>query len=296
MIENLNRSAIHLYLCMVASMEQHLGPRDEFPFDRKQKGSPALLAMIHLGALPGTPHAHLHPQRIARQAAVEAQLYQSEGVDGLLIENMHDRPYLKRKVGPEITAAITLAAAAVRRAAPGLPIGLQVLAGANRDALAIAYACGLDFIRVESFVFGHLADEGWMDSDAGSLLRYRRQIGANMVGIWADVQKKHASHAVTADLSLKDWAREAEFAGASALIVTGKSTGMPADPADLESLRPACRLPLVIGSGINAENALQYAKADAWIVGSSLKRDGRWNAEPDAVRVRQMVQLARPSH
>ena len=137
--------------------------------------------MIHLAALPGTPHSALLPRQIADQAVAEARIYRDAGVDVLLIENMHDRPYLNRKVGPEITAAMTLAAQAVRGAVPELPLGIQVLAGANREALAIAYACDLQFIRAEALVFGHLADEGWMDADAGELLRYRRAVRAGGV-------------------------------------------------------------------------------------------------------------------
>ncbi len=261
---------------------------------------PALVAMIHLGALPGTPYAAAGsaaeqaslPARLAEQAAREAALYRDAGVDALLLENMHDRPYLRRNVGPEITAVMTLAAAAVRAEAPELPIGVQILAGANREALAVALACGLDFIRAEAFVFGHLADEGWMDADAGELLRYRRQIGADKVAIWTDLRKKHASHALTADLSLAHWAREAAFAGASALILTGASTGLAADSAELDDVRAACSLPIVIGSGINPTNASAYRSADAWIVGSSLKRDGHWAAEPDPARVEAMVRAA----
>ena len=57
-------------------------------------------------------------------------------------------------------------------------------------------------VRAEGFVFGHVADEGWMDACAGPLLRYRKQIGAEHIPVWADLKKKHAAHAMTADVSL----------------------------------------------------------------------------------------------
>ena len=63
--------------------------------------------------------------------------------------------------------------------------------GANREALAVAKASGADFIRAEGYVFSHVADEGWMDSCAGELLRYRKTIGAEEVMVWTDVKKKH---------------------------------------------------------------------------------------------------------
>ena len=86
---------------------------------------------------------------------------------------MHDRPYLKGSVGPEIVAAMAVIGAEVRRAVP-LPLGVQVLAGANLSAVAVAHACGASFVRVEGFVFAHVADEGVIESSAGALLRYRR--------------------------------------------------------------------------------------------------------------------------
>ena len=53
------------------------------------------------------------------------------------------------------------------------PLCLQVLAAANRTALAVAQAAGLQFVRAEGFVFGHVADEGWVGGCAGPLLRCR---------------------------------------------------------------------------------------------------------------------------
>lgn len=57
--------------------------------------------------------------------------------------------------------------------------------------MAIAHSTRMDFIRCEGFVFGHVADEGYIDSCAGSLLRYRKNIGAENVQIYCDIKKKH---------------------------------------------------------------------------------------------------------
>jgi len=64
--------------------------------------------------------------------------------------------------------------------------------GANKDALAVAMASGAQFIRAEGFVFSHVADEGWMDSCAAELLRYRRAIGAEDILVFTDIKKKHS--------------------------------------------------------------------------------------------------------
>src|SRR5882762_8675507 len=114
----------------------------------------ALIGVIHVGALPGTPEAREPLAKVVERAAAEAEVYQAHGFHGLMIENMHDRPYLKGGVGPEIVAAMTAIGREVRRATT-LPLGVQVLAGANLEAMAVAQACGAAFIRAEGFVFAH---------------------------------------------------------------------------------------------------------------------------------------------
>lgn len=104
---------------------------------------------------------------------------------------MHDLPYLNRQVGPEITAAMSVICTEIKREAPLIPCGIQVLSGANKEAIAIAKAAGLQFIRAEGFVFSHVGDEGLMNSDAGELLRYRRLIEAEEVLVFTDIKKKH---------------------------------------------------------------------------------------------------------
>ena len=68
------------------------------------------------------------------------------------------------------------------------PIGVQVLASANKGALAVALASELEFICAEGFVFGHVANEGWTDAQTAELLRYRINIGGNHIKIFTDVK------------------------------------------------------------------------------------------------------------
>lgn len=251
-----------------------------------------VVAMIHVGALPGTPGNRFSMMQIIRAAREEAKIYERCGVDCLMIENMHDVPYLRRNVGPEIVAAMTMVAQAVR-AECSLPIGIQILAGADREALAVAHVAELDFIRVECFSFAHVADEGLMQANAAELLRYRRMIGATEVQVWADLKKKHASHAITADLNLGDAAEGAETMGAETMIVTGSTTGRPPRPADVEEARAHCRAPVFVGSGVGEENAESLlAVSDGVIVGSAFKHQGHWANAVDPDRVTRFMELA----
>lgn len=245
--------------------------------------------MIHVGALPGTPASRSTVSAIVEQAVGEARLYRDGGVHAIGIENMHDVPYLREHVGPEITAAMTAIALAVRDAS-GLPCGIQILAGANHEALAVAHAADLQFVRVEGFAFAHVADEGIIESSAASLLRYRRAIGAEAVQVWADVKKKHSAHAITADVGIGESAAAVEFMRADAVIVTGPVTGQHPSDTDIEAVRRYCHIPIYLGSGISADNlAHYYPLADGFIVGSDFKKDGRWHESVDPRRVERFM-------
>lgn len=137
-------------------------------FRRLVENKPALCGMVHLRALPGTPRYGGFPGVITQLAVDEAKVLAECGVDAILIENMHDTPYVRGPVGPEIVASMTAAAVAIREAVGDeFPLGVQVLAGSNREALAVALACDGCFVRVEGFVFAHVGDEGLHESCAG---------------------------------------------------------------------------------------------------------------------------------
>ncbi len=248
--------------------------------------SKSIIGMVHVDALPGTPKNIRPLSDVVQRAADEAVALAEAGFDALILENMHDRPYLLREVGPEIVASMTAAATAVR-AAVILPMGIQVLAGANRHALAVAQAAGACFIRAEGFVFAHVADEGLMQkADAADLLRYRNHIGAEHIDVMADIKKKHSSHAITSDIDLAETAQAAEFFGAGGVVVTGSATGQPTDPRDVARVKSAVSIPVLVGSGITDDNLADYwAAADAFIVGSSIKEDGLWSNPIDDARV-----------
>ena len=225
-------------------------------------------------------------QDILDAAARDADRLVEGGCDALIVENMHDLPYLNRCVAPETVAAMTLVTSVV--VARGLPVGVQVLAGANREALGVCVATGATFIRAEGFAYAHVADEGWMDACAGPLLRARAALGADGVEVWADIKKKHSAHAVTADLSIDDVAHGSVFSGAYAVIVTGTATGAPTRLEDVAAAKGA-HVPVLVGSGVDAESVHAFVDvADGLIVGSTLKEDGNWRRPVDVERVRAL--------
>ena len=130
-----------------------------------------LVGMVHAQPLPGSPRWGGSMESVLDAALTDAERLLLGGCDALLVENMGDVPYLKGVVPPETVSAMALLTAAV--ADLGLPVGLQILAAANREALGVAVTAGAHFIRVEGFAHAHVADEGWIDACAGPLLRAR---------------------------------------------------------------------------------------------------------------------------
>jgi membrane complex biogenesis BtpA family protein len=254
----------------------------------------AVIGMIHVGALPGTPRQREPLEALVARAVAEATALTQAGFDGLLLENMHDVPYLCGMVGPEIVAGMTVVGVAVRSSSP-LPLGVQILAAANREALAVGQACGATFVRVENFAYAHVADEGLMPTaEAGPLLRYRRQIGAESIRILADVKKKHSSHAITGDVSLAEAAKTTEFFGADGIVVTGVATGQPTALEDLVAVRQAVTVPVCVGSGLTPPNLPSlWPQADVFIVGSYLKAAGLWSNALDPNRVARFMETVR---
>ena len=252
-----------------------------------------LVGVIHVGALPGTPGSRLGVAALTDLAVREAAAYRDGGVDGLMIENMHDVPYLRGSVGPEVVAAMAVIGRAVKEAA-GLPTGVQILAGANVEAMAVAHAAGLDYIRAEAYAFAHVADEGIIESSAAELLRFRRKIGAERVRVWADVKKKHAAHAITADVPLGETAAAVEFMLGDAVIVSGGVTGEPPRAADVREAKSRCRLPVLLGSGVTPENVSEFFDdADGFIVGSYFKEGGLWSNTVGPARVERLAEAVR---
>lgn len=256
----------------------------------------AIIGMVHVRALPGTPKSSLTCQQLVDKACEETNLYVKHGIDGICIENMFDIPYVtSENAGPETTAIMTRVASEVRKVCPSsLPCGVQVLAAQNREALAVALAAELQFIRVEGFVFSHVADEGLMNACAGPLLRYRKQIGAEHVAILTDIKKKHCSHSITADVDIVDTAKAARFFLSDGLILTGKETGDSPDLDEVIRVRQSLGdAPIIVGSGVTSQNVIQFSRSgvNAAIVGSHFKKEGQWQNEICEDRLSQFMHI-----
>ena len=241
-----------------------------------------VIGVVHLLPLPGSPE-YVSLEEVVDKALRDARAIEEGGADALIVENYGDRPFLK-EVGKEVVACMTAIASEIRREI-SIGLGINVLRNDAVAALAIAKAVNADFVRVNQLFFSSLSPEGVLEGNAAEIMRYRRQIDCDAM-VFADIMVKHAIHFAR----IEDYCLNAERSLADALIVTGKATGREVNVEDLKLVKREVGMPVLAGSGVNAENVGRILKhCDGVIVGSYIKRGGRVDAE----RVSRIVRIAK---
>jgi membrane complex biogenesis BtpA family protein len=251
-----------------------------------------VIGMLHLPPLPGAPlHRDDLPNIRDRLLRDVAALLEG-GVNGLMMENFGDVPFYPGRVPAAVVAHVTALAVEVRRAAPNVPLGINILRNDGQSALAVAHAAGAQFIRVNVLCGARVTDQGVIQGIAHDLLRERAILGAaDSIRILADVDVKHS-----APLARRDLADEVddtiERGLADGLIVSGAGTGKPTDPAHVAGVKQrAGDVPVFIGSGASIDTVQSYlSHCDGFIVGTTFKRDGIATNEVDPARVREFMQ------
>ena len=243
-----------------------------------------IIGMIALPPMPGYP-AFTTIDALVEVALADLDALERGGVDGALIENDFDQPHTMIG-GAEVHAAMTRVTREVVARAR-IPIGVEVLLDDWRASLAIASVTGAQFIRMDFFVDRVMTKCGAFEPDPGAVLAYRRAIRAEQVQLYVDLQVKYSTP-IGGPKPMEQSAREAEQAGADAVIVTSNETGIGPAAADLTAAR-AAGLPILIGSGLTPEHAAALIPlSDGAIVGTAL-RSGR--SATDRVVLAQVTRL-----
>ncbi len=237
--------------------------------------SPALIGMVHLKALPGSPNFEGNLAAVESAALADAHAIAVGGAQAVMMENFGDTPFFAGRVPAETVAAMTRIAMAIRNEVD-LPLGVNVLRNDGFSAIAIAQVVGAAFVRVNVLAGATLTDQGIITGRAAELLRFRQALGADRgaqrVAIWADVAVKHAAPIAPRPLA-EEVDELIQRAGADAVIVSGTGTGSPVDMDDLRAVRAAAgSAPVIIGSGANLET-LPACRGliDGAIAGTSVK-------------------------
>jgi membrane complex biogenesis BtpA family protein len=248
----------------------------------------AVIAMIHIGALPGTPlyDADGGVAKLIDDAARDAEALQSGGVDAVMFGNENDRPYV-RSAPLEGVAAMTAVVQAIKPAL-NVPFGVNYLWDPSAS-VAIAAATGARFVR-EIFTGVFASDMGVWAPDCASASRLRRNLGRPDLKLLFNINAEFAHSLDARPIELR--AKSAIFSSlADAILVSGPITGQPADESDLRKVCEAIHdAPVFANTGVTVDNVRDVlAVADGAIVGTHFKVDGNtWNAV-DGARVRRFM-------
>jgi membrane complex biogenesis BtpA family protein len=251
-----------------------------------------VIAMVHLGALPGSP---LHDGKAGIEGLVEGarkdlSALQAAGFDAVMFGNENDRPY-EFKVDTASTATMAFVIGRLRPEIK-VPFGVNVLWD-PMSSMALAAATGAAFVR-EIMTGTYASDMGPWTPDAGAAMRYRDRLGRQDLALLYNIS---AEFAYSLDRrSLADRARSAVFSSIpDAILVSGAITGEAAEMSDLEAVKKALpTTPVLANTGVKHATVADVLKvADGCIVGSSLKVDGHtWNAV-DPERAAEFMRIVR---
>ena len=250
----------------------------------------AIIAMAHIGALPGSPlyDADGGMNKLIDGVVSDIEKLQAGGVHSIMFGNENDRPYLL-KAPAEGVAAMTAVISAVKPMLT-VPFGVNYLWDPVAS-IAIATATGASFAR-EIFTGLFASDMGLWEPKGAEALRLRRNLGRPDLKLLFNINAEFAASLDTRPIGLR--AKSAVFSSlADAILVSGPITGQPADASDLRKVREALpEIPLFANTGVRLENVRDVLSvADGCVIGTHFKVDGdTWNAV-DGERVKRFMDV-----
>ncbi|HLW93515.1 MAG TPA: BtpA/SgcQ family protein [Roseiarcus sp.] len=247
-----------------------------------------VIAMAHIGALPGTPlfDAAGGMNKLIDDVSRDIENLQGGGVHAIMFGNENDRPY--RFQAPIEGAAAMTALIAALKPMLKVPFGVNYLWDPVAS-VAIACAVGAQFAR-EIFTGLFASDMGLWRPNAAEALTLRRNLGRPDLKLLFNINAEFASSLDTRPIELR--AKSAVFSSlADAILVSGPITGQAVDATDLKRVRAAVPgTPLLANTGVRIDNVREiFAVADGCVIGTHFKVDGdTWN-KVDGERVKRFM-------
>jgi len=247
-----------------------------------------IVAMCHLGALPGDPSFDTCGGLVAVREWAKQDLaaLQNGGVDGVLFSNEFSLPYLLQV--DTVTVAAMARVIGELMTEIRVPFGVDVL----WDPIAtldLAAATGARFVR-EVFTGAYASDFGLWTTNFGRVSRHRRAIGAEDVKLLFNIVPEAATYLAARDIV--GVARSTVFnAHPDALCISGLVAGVQTDAQTLRQVKDAVPgTPVFANTGVSLGNVdEQLAVADGAVVGTTFKYDGMFENHVDEARVRAFM-------
>ncbi|BEP17700.1 BtpA/SgcQ family protein [Pyrofollis japonicus] len=254
-------------------------------------GLKPLIGVVHLPPLPGSIIGYSGIDRVIEYSVAEAKKLEEAGFDAVILENYSDNPYSVR-VNDLVLSSITVIAREVIRET-GLKVGISLLRNAGLQGLAAAYAAGAHFVRINAYCEVRVSGEGLLMPISHELEKLRQRLDRH-VAVFADVDVKHSSP--LGERPLSDVVHDCVSRGRmDAIIVTSRATSEAPSPGYVAAIRQLAKTkPIIIGSGITAENIKAYWNlADGFIVGTYIKHGGSTKMPIDPQRAAKLASVVR---
>jgi hypothetical protein len=254
--------------------------------------SKPVIGMCHLPALPGDPGYDKAGgmDAVLDHARREITALQDGGVDGILISNEFSLPYL---TATEPITAISMARIIGElRDQLAVPFGVNVLWDAERS-IDLGVATGASFVR-EIFTGVYASDFGMWNTNVGRTARHRAAVSGEDVRLLFNIVPEAASYLSGRDLA--ELTRSTVFnCIPDGLCVSGLTAGAQTDTSTLETVKKnASNVPVIVNTGVRPDTLTESMTfADAAIVGTFFKEDGKFENNVDRARVEELMSVAR---
>lgn len=236
---------------------------------------PIALCMIQPPPLPGSyRHKDMSIAEIRDAVLQEVRLVAELGFDGILLQNMNDMP-IKQHASPEAIAYMSVLGVAIRGEFPKLNMGILM----NWDglaALAVADACGADFVRVEHLFTGvEVTSAGLIEGQCCEIAMMRKRLNTT-IPVYADVYEVHGVPLGAKPVEDAAWESVNE-AFADGLYIAGKT---PAESIDMvhRARKRVPGTPIFLGGGATADNIFELLQhfdgvsVASWVKNGDMKR------------------------
>lgn len=239
---------------------------------------PKIIAALHLPPFPGSGYPDRKSMQDIRGFALRnTEMAIRAGIQALFLQDLGDHP-VSRPIPAHIIADMSVVGSWIRQEFPDLQLGISLLGHGAREPLAIAQAIGANFVRLKVYVGAMVKAEGLLEGCAAEAIRYRHQIGAEDIAIFADVYDR-TGEPLGRQTLVEEVRQATVFGRADAVVLTGKSfaeTLAMISEISHSDLKP----PVLIGGGVNADNVKEALRvADGVIVSSAFKSVGGFTRE-----------------
>jgi len=256
-----------------------------------QRNKKAVLGLVHLLPLPGTPyHKEGNFDLALEKALIDVKALQNGGADGCLVQTVDGIYPPGDEVDPARLAALAAIVYEVSKIKQDdFQVGVQIMINGLHGALAIAKVFDGSYLRCAAFVGKMISGSGTVEANPYEFQKYRRYLNALDIKIIAEVDGMHF-HWVNNEKTTKEVAQLAKYSGAHAVeVAAADEKENQLKVLAVKEINP--EIPVVLGGYTNHENASRrLANADGAFVGTCLEKEG-WGGNIDEDLVKDYVKI-----